>query len=426
MDYYDGNTVTAEWNYAQHFAMSDNNFGSTFGPSTPGALNSSRATPAASTPTTWRSSVLTDGDVVDYSNPDSTGNRPDYSVIGDAQPYWDDCSTGAGAGPDRREHRRPAEQPRTSAGAGSRVASRPTSAYTGTASTASNYNQLTEPDRGRPAPRRATSARARWAGRPARTYGTDANYSAHYDAFQFYASTANPHHLAPDLARRRRHRHRDAGRVQHRQPQLRRLRVQRSRRVDPERNAPGKPLPGGELPEGAGLRDRAPGDLGPDRRAELAGQRDQLDRVSSRPGRARRSSSPTTTPTAGTTTCSTAASPNPSDTTADALDRRPACGTVPAAGQPRRHGSARQRAGSLRLRPPAAADRDLALRQAELRQHTISPTSPRSSPSSSRTGTSVRSPARSRTSLARSTTCSTSRRRPRQLAKPLHARPADG
>ena len=39
MDYYDGNTVTAEWNYAQHFAMSDNNFGTTFGPSTAGALN---------------------------------------------------------------------------------------------------------------------------------------------------------------------------------------------------------------------------------------------------------------------------------------------------------------------------------------------------------------------------------------------------
>ena len=39
LDYYDGNAVTAEWNYAQHFAMSDNNFGSTFGPSTEGALN---------------------------------------------------------------------------------------------------------------------------------------------------------------------------------------------------------------------------------------------------------------------------------------------------------------------------------------------------------------------------------------------------
>ncbi len=39
MDYYDGNTTTAMWNYAQHFAMSDNSFGTTFGPSTPGALN---------------------------------------------------------------------------------------------------------------------------------------------------------------------------------------------------------------------------------------------------------------------------------------------------------------------------------------------------------------------------------------------------
>ena len=26
MGYYDGNTVTAMWNYAQHFAMSDNSF----------------------------------------------------------------------------------------------------------------------------------------------------------------------------------------------------------------------------------------------------------------------------------------------------------------------------------------------------------------------------------------------------------------
>jgi phospholipase C len=32
MGYYDGNTVTGLWNYAQHFAMSDNSFGTTFGP----------------------------------------------------------------------------------------------------------------------------------------------------------------------------------------------------------------------------------------------------------------------------------------------------------------------------------------------------------------------------------------------------------
>ena len=39
MGYFDGNTVTAFWNYAQHFAMSDNSYGTNFGPSTAGALN---------------------------------------------------------------------------------------------------------------------------------------------------------------------------------------------------------------------------------------------------------------------------------------------------------------------------------------------------------------------------------------------------
>ncbi len=39
MGYFDGNTVTALWNYAQHFSMSDNSYGSNFGPSTPGAIN---------------------------------------------------------------------------------------------------------------------------------------------------------------------------------------------------------------------------------------------------------------------------------------------------------------------------------------------------------------------------------------------------
>jgi phospholipase C len=39
MGYYDGNTVTAIWNYAQHFALNDNNYTTQFGPSTPGAIN---------------------------------------------------------------------------------------------------------------------------------------------------------------------------------------------------------------------------------------------------------------------------------------------------------------------------------------------------------------------------------------------------
>ncbi len=39
LGYYDGNTATALWNYAQHFVLSDNSYGTTFGPSTPGAIN---------------------------------------------------------------------------------------------------------------------------------------------------------------------------------------------------------------------------------------------------------------------------------------------------------------------------------------------------------------------------------------------------
>ncbi len=36
MDYFDGNTVTGLWNYAQNYSMSDNNYDTNFGPSTPG------------------------------------------------------------------------------------------------------------------------------------------------------------------------------------------------------------------------------------------------------------------------------------------------------------------------------------------------------------------------------------------------------
>jgi len=39
MGYYDGNTVTGLWNYAQNFVMNDNSYDTNFGPSTPGAVN---------------------------------------------------------------------------------------------------------------------------------------------------------------------------------------------------------------------------------------------------------------------------------------------------------------------------------------------------------------------------------------------------
>src|SRR5258708_22299330 len=73
MAYFDGNVVTALWNYAQNFAMSDNSFNTTFGPSTPGALNLiSGQTHGASGPST----EIANG-----------------SVIGDPQPSFDDCTT---------------------------------------------------------------------------------------------------------------------------------------------------------------------------------------------------------------------------------------------------------------------------------------------------------------------------------------------
>ena len=73
MGYFDGNTVTALWNYAQHFAMSDNFFTSVFGPSTPGALN------------------LISGQTHGASPPNSLDNVANGTVIGDPDPKYDDC-----------------------------------------------------------------------------------------------------------------------------------------------------------------------------------------------------------------------------------------------------------------------------------------------------------------------------------------------
>ena len=64
MGYFDGNTVTALWNYAQHFAMSDNFFGSTFGPSTPGALNLVSGQTHGATPPTNISDNVANGTVI--------------------------------------------------------------------------------------------------------------------------------------------------------------------------------------------------------------------------------------------------------------------------------------------------------------------------------------------------------------------------
>jgi phospholipase C len=92
MNYYDGNTTTALWNYAQRYAMSDNSYGTTFGPSSPGAINlvSGDTGGVDMSHTANHPSIATAAAPNADLTADGTGG---YSLTSDAQPYWDDCST---------------------------------------------------------------------------------------------------------------------------------------------------------------------------------------------------------------------------------------------------------------------------------------------------------------------------------------------
>ncbi|MFL6057025.1 MAG: phospholipase C [Actinoallomurus sp.] len=88
MDYYDGNTVTGLWNYAQHYAMSDNSWDTVFGPSTPGALN----LVSGQTHGVYAVDPVTHQKVSDsyvVQSPDKNGIG---TVINDPDPAFDDCS----------------------------------------------------------------------------------------------------------------------------------------------------------------------------------------------------------------------------------------------------------------------------------------------------------------------------------------------
>ena len=97
MGYFDGNTVTALWNYAQHFAISDSFFASNFGESTRGALN---LTVGDTYGVVCGPSANVYGDVPECGGPvDSTsvaapGNGNVATLNVDADPYWDVCSNG--------------------------------------------------------------------------------------------------------------------------------------------------------------------------------------------------------------------------------------------------------------------------------------------------------------------------------------------
>ena len=105
MGYFDGNTVTAFWNYAQNFAMSDNNWSDTFGPSTPGLLNMfagqtngvvpqvNQASGPPLLPTIVNGVAQTTASTTSVI-PDGTAGFVDtFTLIADLDPTLDVCST---------------------------------------------------------------------------------------------------------------------------------------------------------------------------------------------------------------------------------------------------------------------------------------------------------------------------------------------
>jgi phospholipase C len=167
MDYYDGNTVTAEWNYAQHFAMSDNNWDTTYGPSTEGAISVSSGLSSGGEAVTPTGQVTTDTGAV----------TTDGTIYGDLDPYYDQCSDDNGTSTNP-------EGVLNGQNVGDLLnASHITWGWFqggfGPSSRASNGNAVCN----------AMSENIN--GDPLR------EYTPHWNPFQFNASTANPSHLPP-------------------------------------------------------------------------------------------------------------------------------------------------------------------------------------------------------------------------------------
>jgi phospholipase C len=196
MNYYDGNTATGMWNYAQHFAMSDNSFGTTFGPSAPGAINlASGDTGGVDASKAIRGALpvvpnTTSGDLA------ADGNGG-YSLIGDAQPYYDDCSTRDSVA-------------MTGTNVGDQLNSaglswgffqggfQANSPYTGPTDSAATYSPLTETGNATCTTIHPVGAALGGTGTTgAKPFGVKGDYIEHHEPFQYYASTANPHHVAP-------------------------------------------------------------------------------------------------------------------------------------------------------------------------------------------------------------------------------------
>jgi phospholipase C len=159
MSYYDGNSVTALWNYAQHYAMNDNSFSTTFGPSTPGMLNLISGQTGGASPA---------------NIPDAVANG---AVIGDPDGAFDDCSN-------------PANGLVTMSGKniGDLLNDKGVTWgwFQGGFKPTTPWNPITN-----------SPAKCQQKTLSIVDGHTLADYSAHHEPFEYYASTANLHHLPP-------------------------------------------------------------------------------------------------------------------------------------------------------------------------------------------------------------------------------------
>jgi phospholipase C len=173
MDYYDGNTVTGLWNYAQNYAMSDNNYDTNFGPSTPGALNLISGNDGGS----YAVSPGTGVTVPDPGTVSALNSQGLGTIYGDLDPAFDNCSDASHTG------------------------TNPVGVATG-----QNVGDLLNARhvswgwfQGGFAPTGTNSAGYAVCGSTHANIGggLSADYSPHHNPFEYYKSTANPQHLPP-------------------------------------------------------------------------------------------------------------------------------------------------------------------------------------------------------------------------------------
>jgi phospholipase C len=163
MGYYDGNTVTALWNYAQHFAMSDNAFTDTYGPSTPGALE----VVAGQT----NGLELVASSKSSYYVNDGQGG---YTLINDDDPGYDTCSSSTNQ----------AMLNAKNIGDLLNAAEITWGGFMG------GFNLSTTNSNGTTGCGRSTVSTV--------VNETVADYIPHHNWFQYFASTANPTHARPE------------------------------------------------------------------------------------------------------------------------------------------------------------------------------------------------------------------------------------